>query len=208
MKLPNHLTIARLYLTFIFVILFSIDSVYTFYYGLVVFVLAAITDIYDGRFARSYKIISKFGKVMDPVADKILACSGYIIIVKSDIVDVPAFPVIVILMREFFVTGLKTIKAAEGTIISARLSGKIKTTFQFIAIITILVIIVLKKWFITFVPNFKMNDFYLINEPIWLNLIFDFFNYAPIILIYIAMIATLYSGYDYFKHFKELLNNE
>jgi len=206
LKLPNHLTLARLYLTFIFIILFSIDSVYTYYYGLVVFIIAAITDIYDGRLARTYKMISKFGKIMDPVADKILTCAGYIIIVKSKIVNIPAIPVILILMREFFITGLRTIKAGEGNIIAANLSGKIKTTFQFIALITILVIIVIKKWFLQFMPDFKYEFFYLIKEPLWLKYLFVFCNYAPVILIYLAMITTIYSGYIYFRNYKDVFD--
>jgi CDP-diacylglycerol---glycerol-3-phosphate 3-phosphatidyltransferase len=208
LKLPNHLTLARLYLSLLFVILYSFHNVYAYYFGLVVYVIAAVTDYYDGKLARSYKIVSNFGKVMDPVADKVLTCSGYIILVQSNLVSVPALPVILILMREFFVMGLRTLKANEGIIMPAAFSGKLKTTFQLISIITILVIMFTKQYFLTFVPGFTMEHFKSVTSPLWLKYLFGFLNYTPSILIYLALIFTLYSAYDFFKHFKDVFNNE
>lgn len=208
MKLPNHLTLARLYLSFLFVVFYSFDNIYAYYFGLVVFSIAAATDYYDGKLARTYKVVSKFGKVMDPVADKVLTCSGYVVLAQSDIVYVPALPIILILMREFFVMGLRTLKAKEGTIVAANYAGKLKTTFQLIAIITILVIIVVKKYFLSFVTGFRPEHFRILTEPRWIRNLFYFLNYAPVILIYLAMFFTLYSAYDYFKHFKDVIINE
>jgi len=102
------------------------------YAAAVIFILAALTDMADGMIARKYNLVTNFGKIMDPLADKILVIAALVCLVELG--DVKGWMVIVILAREFTVTGLRIAAAAEGTVIAADITGKIKTILQMIAV--------------------------------------------------------------------------
>ena len=165
MNLPNKLTVARMVAVPIFIVVLM----YGYYYAAaIIFVLASFTDMLDGKIARKYNLVTNFGKIMDPLADKLLVMAALVCLVELG--DVPGWMVIVILAREFTVTGLRTVAASQGVVIAAGMSGKIKTVTQMVAVTLIL----LKNW------------------P------FTYFN-VPVadIMLWISVIMTIYSGIEY-----------
>ena len=131
MNLPNKLTIARIVAVPFFVALYMTGH---YFCALVIFILASITDMLDGQIARSRNLITNFGKIMDPLADKILVYSAFCLMVADKDHLVPAWMLAVILAREFLVSGVRTVAASEGIVIAADMSGKIKTVLQMIAV--------------------------------------------------------------------------
>ena len=129
MNLPNKLTMARVAAVPVFIFLYLKGmSVAAF----VVFILASLTDMLDGKIARKYGLITNFGKIMDPLADKVLVYAAFCLFIEKGVM--PAWMLVVILAREFIVSGVRTVAAAEGTVIAAAMSGKIKTVLQMIAV--------------------------------------------------------------------------
>ena len=133
MNLPNKLTIARMIAVPFFIAAYLLG-----YYpvSLVIFICASITDYFDGKIARSQNLVTNFGKIMDPLADKILVYSALCLFIESDIIK--AWMMILILAREFIVAGMRTVAASEGTVLAAGMSGKIKTVLQMVAVILFL----------------------------------------------------------------------
>jgi len=138
MNLPNKLTVARCILTAFFVGLLSIENVYCYLVGYIVFVVAAITDYYDGKIARERNLVTNFGKLLDPVADKVLVVSAFVMLLGIPDMNVPPWSIVLILAREFLVTGARSLGAAQGTVIAANKWGKLKTTLQMIYVCTFL----------------------------------------------------------------------
>ena len=137
MNLPNKLTVVRICLVPFFVFFMLADFVpHRFLYALVLFSVAAYTDHLDGQIARSRNLITNFGKLMDPLADKIMVMSALICFVKLDLASTVC--VIIIMFREFAVTSIRTIAVEQGQVIPANNWGKAKTVSQIIAIIVIL----------------------------------------------------------------------
>jgi len=139
MNLPNKLTIARLLTTPVFVFLLSVSFTGNYTLALILFLLAMITDYLDGTLARSRGEVTDIGKLLDPLADKILISSAFIIFVGLKEVSLPAWLVIIIVSREFAITGLRLIAACKGKIIPAGRWGKHKTLSQIIAVSAVLV---------------------------------------------------------------------
>jgi CDP-diacylglycerol--glycerol-3-phosphate 3-phosphatidyltransferase len=138
MNLPNKLTLFRVILIIPFVILLlggrllpSI-SAYSDYIALVIFIIASLTDLLDGKIARKYNLVTNFGKFMDPLADKLLVCSALICLI--DMGRIPAWIVIIIISREFIISGFRLIAADNHVVIAASYWGKFKTTFQMIMV--------------------------------------------------------------------------
>ena len=133
MNLPNKLTIARMIAVPFFIAAYLLG-----YYpvSLVIFICASVTDYFDGKIARSQNLVTNFGKIMDPLADKILVYSALCLFIESDIIA--AWMLIIILAREFIVAGMRTVAASEGTVLAAGMSGKIKTFLQMVAVIVYL----------------------------------------------------------------------
>lgn len=165
MNLPNKLTILRILLIPVFILVLMTGH---YYVSAIIFIVASATDALDGYIARKYNLVTNFGKIMDPLADKLLVISALICLVELG--DVAGWMVIVILAREFVVTGLRTVAAAEGVVIAAGWSGKLKTVLQMIAIPAIL----LQNW-----------PFYMIGVP-----------FASIML-WASVIMTIISGAEY-----------
>lgn len=132
MNLPNKLTVARLVLVPVFVLLMSVEHAATYAAAYVVFTAASLTDYYDGKIARSRQLITNFGKLMDPLADKVLMCAAFIMLMKVPILWVPGWTIIAILAREFLVTGARSIASSGGPVIAANQWGKIKTVLQMV----------------------------------------------------------------------------
>ena len=146
MNLPNKLTVFRVILIVPFVLLllgghsewgwfhtiFDGIMAYTDYIALVIFIVASLTDMLDGKIARKYNLVTNFGKFMDPLADKLLVCSAMFCLIDMD--RIPAWIVIVIISREFIISGFRLVASDNHVVIAASYWGKFKTTFQMIMV--------------------------------------------------------------------------
>ena len=144
MNLPNKLTISRFVLTLAFLAVMFSKVRFHETIALVLFIAAGITDFFDGHIARRDKLITNFGILMDPLADKILVCSAFIAFVGLD--WIPAWMVIVIVTREFAITGLRLLAASKSVVLAAEGYGKNKTISQIVAIISLLVLHSYQQW--------------------------------------------------------------
>ena len=136
MNLPNKLTMLRVILIPFFVVCELIPYSWGKWAALVIFVAASITDKLDGTIARKYNLVTNFGKFMDPLADKLLVCSAMICLVEMN--RLAAWMVIVIISREFIISGFRLIASDNGVVIAASYWGKFKTTFQMLMIILLI----------------------------------------------------------------------
>lgn len=146
MNLPNKLTIFRMIMIVPFVILllgnhqrwgwfealFGGILEYVDYIALAIFIIASLTDLIDGKIARKYNLVTNFGKFMDPLADKLLVCAALVALVEMG--RIPSWVVIVIISREFIISGFRTVASDNGVVIAASYWGKFKTTFQMIMV--------------------------------------------------------------------------
>jgi CDP-diacylglycerol--glycerol-3-phosphate 3-phosphatidyltransferase len=121
-NLPNKITLSRIVLAFVFMFLLFCRGMVAKYLALFTFIIASITDFFDGRIARRKKMENDFGRLMDPIADKILILAAFLAFVEMKIV--PAWMVIVIIFRELVITGLRINAATQGRVLSAALAGK------------------------------------------------------------------------------------
>lgn len=176
MNIANKITIARLILVPIFIIILLSNIKYSDIISSILFAIASLTDKLDGYIARKYNQITNLGKFMDPLVDKIMVSSALIALIQLG--RIQSWIVIIILSREFIVTGLRTIGANRGIVIAASNFGKYKTTFQIIAIISLM----------------------LNNYPFE----YVFFPFSTIAL-YLALFMTVYSGIDYIVRCKNII---
>jgi len=186
MNLANKLTIGRIFLVPVFLLFIAAKDIpYGTFIATIIFIIASLTDKLDGYIARSRNQITTFGKFMDPLADKLLVTAALISLVELQVV--PSWAAIIIIAREFAVSGLRTIAAADGKVIAASWWGKIKTVIQIIAIILLLleVNIATSSYLTNLVTNTEFFEL--------------FFEYVPKLFLYLAVIITLVSGYDYFN---------
>lgn len=151
MNLPNKLTVFRVILIVPFVLLLLggyagwgwLSTVlgsaiaYTDYIALVIFIIASLTDLLDGKLARKYNLVTNFGKFMDPLADKLLVCSALICLIEMG--RIPSWIVIIIISREFIISGFRLVASDNNVVIAASYWGKFKTTFQMIMVCLMLV---------------------------------------------------------------------
>ncbi len=133
MNLPNKLTMFRVVLIpFFIVFLLASLTPYDKWIALAIFIIASLTDLLDGKIARKYNLVTNFGKFMDPLADKLLVCSALICLIELD--RIPSWMVIVIIAREFIISGFRLVASDNGVVIAASYWGKFKTTFQMVAV--------------------------------------------------------------------------
>lgn len=196
MNLPNKLTVARLIITMIFVVVLSANFAHSKSLALALFVVASITDFLDGYIARKYDLVTKFGKLMDPLADKILMCAGFVLLTAQKPESlIPAWIVVTILAREFLVTGLRLLASSEGKVLAAEKLGKHKTTWQIITIIYFLVYLAsAEPAFGWIAPAFET----------WLLGL----EVAGEALLWITLILTVVSGIGYAAKNLDLLREE
>lgn len=179
MNLPNKLTIFRIILIpfFVFFLLAPCFEGYGNYIAVAIFIVASLTDLLDGKIARKYNMVTNFGKFMDPLADKLLVCSAMICLV--DLRLIPSWVVIIIIAREFIISGFRLVASDNGIVIAASYWGKFKTTFQMIMVIVLIL-------------NIKTTLFYYIGN----------------ILIVIATALTIISLIDYIIKNKNVLKEQ
>jgi len=144
MNLPNKLTVSRFVLTVLFLAALFSASRLGDTLALVIFIAGGLTDLFDGRIARQRKLITNFGILMDPLADKIMTCSAFIAFVERDLM--PAWMVVIIVARELAITGLRLLAASRNVVLAAEGFGKNKTVTQIVAIIAILVEVSYAEW--------------------------------------------------------------
>jgi CDP-diacylglycerol--glycerol-3-phosphate 3-phosphatidyltransferase len=179
MNLPNKLTMFRVILIpfFVFFLLAPYFEGYGNYIAVAIFIVASLTDLLDGKIARKYNLVTNFGKFMDPLADKLLVCSALICLVELG--SLPAWIVIIIIAREFIISGFRLIASDNGVVIAASYWGKFKTTFQMLMVIVLI-----------------------------LNIDLAFFRILGVILIWIATILTVVSLIDYIAKNKDVLKDQ
>ncbi|RLK63236.1 CDP-diacylglycerol--glycerol-3-phosphate 3-phosphatidyltransferase [Atopobacter sp. AH10] len=181
MNLPNKLTVIRMGLIPVFLLVMEL-SVQSNNLAMpypnqlrilaaVIFAIASATDWFDGQIARKYNLVTNFGKFADPMADKMLVMSAFILLAALG--EAPGWVVAIIVCRELAVTGLRTILVEQGQVLAAGKAGKWKTATQMLSII----FLILKDWPFS-LWHFPIGD----------------------VLLYLALLATIYSGYEYFKN--------
>lgn len=193
MNLANKLTLLRIFLVPLFLIFIVFKELpYGTFIATFIFILASLTDKLDGYIARSRNQITRFGKLMDPLADKLLVTAALVSLVELHLI--PSWAAMIIIAREFAVSALRTIAAADGIVIAASKWGKIKTVIQIIAILLLLL-------------QVNINSSQLLISTVNNNeFLKGFFNYAPNIFLYLAVIITIISGVDYFRKNKNAIN--
>lgn len=180
MNIANKITLSRIALIPIFMIFMLIKFPFHMEAALAIFLIASLTDKLDGHIARKYNLITDFGKFMDPLADKLLVTGAFVILIQLGRIE--AWVVFVILAREFAVTGLRSLAAAQNVVIAASNFGKVKTVTQIVAICILML------------NNFPFS---LINIPM------------NTIAIYTTLVITIWSGLDYFgKNIHVLMSNK
>ena len=182
MNLPNKLTVLRLIVTLLFVGVLSLEMPHKYTIGLWLFVGAAITDWLDGLIARRWNLITNFGKLMDPLADKVMVAAAFVMLSAEGVF--PAWILVVILAREFLVTGLRLIATAQGVVLAADQLGKWKTIFQIITAIYLLLALASKE------------------APMgWVRGLFELPFMGPqqlgLVLALMTLAATVISGFNY-----------
>ena len=178
MNLPNKLTVSRVLFIPVIMVLLLVEGIpYRWLLSGICFGLASLTEMLDGRIARSRNLITDFGKLMDPVADKMLVMSTLICFIQQGICG--AWVVVVILFREFLVTSMRMVAADKGIVIAANIWGKIKTVTQMIAIIGIFC-------------GQTVYEFSFI--PAWIG---DWLMLIAKVVLYAAVAATIFSGARY-----------
>ena len=199
MNLPNKLTVFRMILVPIFLIvayvgipgtLLGISN--TYWVLNIIFIIASLTDKLDGSIARKYNLVTDFGKFLDPIADKILVLSALVMLVEFG--KIPAWIPIIVLSREFLVSGYRLVAAqSSGKVIAANIWGKVKTVTQMLAIILI------------FVDGYNFFDF--IQKHGEMNIFGLILNVVTSVLMLISVIATIFSGWNYLKGGTDLLKD-
>ena len=176
MNLPNKLTVFRVILIpfFVFFLLYPQVSGYSNYIATAIFIAASLTDFADGKIARKYNLVTNFGKFMDPLADKLLVCAAMICLVETG--RLAAWIVIVIISREFIISGFRLIASDNGIVIAASYWGKFKTTFQMLMIIVLV-----------------------------LDIDLEFFEILGVVFTYVALTLTVVSLVDYIVKNKGVL---
>ena len=182
MNMPNTLTLMRIVLAPVFMFFFVVDNFYMKLVGLLLFVIAALTDLADGYYARKYGITTGFGKFMDPLADKILVSSALITFIALNYVS--ALPVILIVGREFAITGLRLLAAYKGVVIPPSWGAKCKTFAQ----MTVVSVLIGYTSLIAALVHFESPALRLFE--------FDHYYYFSL-LLWLTAVVTLWSGLDY-----------
>ncbi|MBQ8724705.1 MAG: CDP-diacylglycerol--glycerol-3-phosphate 3-phosphatidyltransferase [Oscillospiraceae bacterium] len=144
MNLPNKLTVLRIILVPVFMAFIYIDSIpLHFLWAAIIFAIASLTDMLDGKIARKRNLITTFGKFLDPLADKILVIAALAVFVEIPEIQMSAIPLVIIITREFMVSGMRLLAAEDGVVIAAGIWGKLKTAFTMAAIVVILLYLVI-----------------------------------------------------------------
>lgn len=180
-NIANKLTVLRIILTFVFMFFLFLNGLWAKIASLTIFIFAALSDFFDGRIAQKRNIVTDFGKLMDPIADKILVLAAFAAFVQMQLIE--AWMFVIIIAREILITSLRLFALNKGKVLSANKAGKHKTVSQMVVIFFILGFIVYKEVMLTF---FTWN-------PLWERL----FRQGTYILMFLTVVLTLYSGLSY-----------
>ena len=180
MNWANRLTLSRLALTILFVAALSSPWRYAHTTALMTFLVAGITDFFDGEIARRYQTVTNFGKLMDPLVDKIMIAAAFISLVPLR--AIPAWAATVVVGRDFLITGLRLMASAKGQVLTAERLGKHKTSWQIITVIFFLILLAIAEWS----RNITASDWW---QRAW--------NEAGAALVWLTVALTLYSGLGY-----------
>lgn len=195
MNLPNKLTLGRVILAFFFLCALVSHLPFTRTVALVLFVLAAVTDWYDGELARRHQLITNFGKLMDPLADKILTAAALISFIEVEPLWVPAWMVVLVIAREFAVSGMRQLAASQGIILASERSGKHKLASQVVFVSLMLIFLAVREWGTLFFHFWPASlDLYL--------------GYLSWILMLVVVGYAAVSGFDYFQRNWKILFKE
>lgn len=181
MNIANRLTVLRIVLTFVFMFFLFCPGLLAKALALLIFIFAALSDLLDGMIAKRNNMVTDFGKLMDPIADKILVLSAFIAFVQMQLVE--AWMVLIIISREILITSLRLFALNKGKVLSATRAGKHKTLSQMLSIFLILGFVVLKE---------AMLDYFTWN-PNWEK----FFRQGIYGFMFFTVVLTLYSGLSY-----------
>lgn len=195
MNTPNKLTLARIVLSPLPLLLLLLNFPFHNILAAAVFSLAAITDLFDGRIARSQGLITNFGKFLDPLADKMLTTAAFLGFLVAGRIDVWA--VMLILTREFMVMSIRLIAATDGVVVAAGFAGKAKTVAQFVSILFMMAALEFASWQHTLLSGFSLPD-----------LVFSLPLLIGRILIWISVILTMYSGIQYVWSYRHYFSDE
>ena len=183
MNLPNKLTVIRMILTPLYLAAMLIEFRYHYFVALVIFAVASITDFLDGKIARKHNLITTFGKLCDPVADKMLTTAALLAFMQLGLCDI--WVVMIILTREFLVTSFRLVSSAQGVVIPAGILGKIKTVSQMVFSILIML-------------GLFLGEF--------VSLDFEIFSLVSNILLWITAVLTVISGIKYIVDGKKVID--
>jgi len=186
--LPNILTVTRIFLTVGFILCFFQPQVGSIALASALFILASITDFYDGYFAKKYKCASNFGKIMDPIADKFLTLTAFLVFVLMGVF--PLWIFYVIFVRELFVTGTRLFAIRKGKYIAAEKAGKLKTVLQIILVLLILGFLMAQAGDLPF-------SWMAQGMPFWQSLIY--------IVLTLTLAVTVISGVSYLWNNRKIL---
>lgn len=189
MNLPNKLTVLRILLTFIFIIFISLNGLAPKIIAFFIFIIASLTDYYDGYLARRNNQVTDFGKLMDPIADKILILSAFLAFVQMQLIG--AWMVIVIFSREVLITGLRIFAISRGKVLEAEAAGKHKTVSQMVATFLIFIFIIFKEMLLKFYS--------------WGQTIDYIFRIGIFVLMLITVSLTVISGLSYLWRNRKLI---
>jgi CDP-diacylglycerol--glycerol-3-phosphate 3-phosphatidyltransferase len=209
MNVPNILTLSRFGFALILMLLLIVPWPFAKTGALLIFAIGGLTDYLDGYLARNHYGVSSFGKMMDPLADKVMVSAALITFVelRLDHYDnpnaslVPAFLVVIIIAREFGVTGLRLLAASKGTVISAGKWGKHKTVWQIVAIVLILMGLAIREDIMPYMIGDPESDAAMLAM---MNFDFAFHWLALVVSIAVSFI-TVISGANYFYEHRELI---
>ena len=191
MNLPNKLTMLRIILTPIFLAVLYWGFPGADYAALAIFIIASLTDLLDGKIARKYNLVTDFGKFADPLADKILVVAAMLWFVEQG--RMPAWMVMIVITREFAVSGLRMIASDNGRVIAAGWSGKVKTASTMVCIVVMLLM----------GPTVAM-----LRDPAALTALPDEpFLWLDMICGWVITLTTLYSGVEYFLKNKDVIRS-
>lgn len=187
--LPNGLTILRIILTLIFMVFIFLPGLKATIFAFFLFSLAALTDFYDGRLARKYNLVSDFGKLLDPIADKILVLGAFLSFVEMRLI--PAWMVVIIILRESSITGFRLVALRKGKVLAAEEAGKHKTVSQMVTIFIILIFLIFKEL--------------IIGKSLWNKAIESYASWGIMGLMSITLALTVISGMAFIIRNRHLL---
>ena len=177
MNLPNKLTVLRMVMILPFLLVLYLDVPHAAYWALGIFVLASLTDMADGKIARKYGLITDFGKFMDPLADKMLVTAAMVWFVEQN--RMAGWMLLIVLVREFGVSGLRMVASDKGRVIAAGWSGKVKTAATMVCLCLMLL------------SSYSLGQF------AWLDTV----------CVWVITLTTLYSGAEYFLKNRDVLSD-